>query len=48
MKRIVKWFEMNWGWIFINPNHRDRYAAYLRKKYDKCTLPPTRRKMETL
>jgi len=35
MERIVKWFEMNWGWIFINPNHRDRYAAYLRKKYGK-------------
>lgn len=32
---MIKWFELNWGWLLINPNKRDRYAAYLRKKYGK-------------
>ena len=35
MKRLIKWFEMNWGWFFINGRKQARYAAYLRKKYGK-------------
>jgi len=35
MKQFVKWFEMNLGWFFINGNKQSRYAAYLRKKYEK-------------
>jgi len=30
---MIKWFEMNWGWFFVNGRKRDRWAAYLRKKY---------------
>jgi len=32
---MIKWFETNWGWLFVPFNKRDRYAAYLRKKYGK-------------
>ena len=32
---MVKWFEMNWGWMFVSLPKRDRWAAYLRKKYGK-------------
>jgi hypothetical protein len=32
---MIKWFEMNWGWFFINGRKQARYAAYLRKKYGK-------------
>lgn len=35
MKSIVKWFELNWMWIFIPMNKRNRHSAYLRKKYGK-------------
>ena len=30
---MIKWFEMNFGWVFIKPNQRVAYAEYLRKKY---------------
>lgn len=33
---MIKWFEINWGWFFVNERKQDRYAAYLRKKYGKC------------
>lgn len=32
---MIKWFELNWGWFFINGRKQARYAAYLRKKYGK-------------
>lgn len=32
---MIKWFEMNWGWFFVNGRKQARYAAYLRKKYGK-------------
>ena len=35
MKQFVKWFEINWGWFFVNGRKPSRYAAYLRKKYGK-------------
>jgi hypothetical protein len=35
MKKIVKWFEINWGWIFINPRKQGEWFEYLRKKYKK-------------
>jgi len=31
--RIVKWFEMNWGWFFTNGRKQDAWARQLRKKY---------------
>jgi hypothetical protein len=33
-RRIVKWFEINLGWIFINGRKRAAWAEYLRKKYN--------------
>jgi len=34
-KRFVKWFELNFGWFFINGRKRGAWAEYLRKKYDE-------------
>lgn len=31
--KIVKWFEMNWGWFFVNGRKQDAWARHLRKKY---------------
>jgi hypothetical protein len=33
MKRFVRWFEINWGWFFVNGQKRDAWARYVRKKY---------------
>jgi len=33
--KVNRWFELNWGWYFINGRKQARYAAYLRKKYGK-------------
>jgi hypothetical protein len=31
---MIKWFEMNFGFLFIKPKRRVAYAEYLRKKYN--------------
>ena len=33
MRSIIKWFEMNWGWFFVNVRKQSAWAEYLRKKY---------------
>lgn len=33
MKKIVKWFEINWGWFFVNGRKQADWAEYIRKKY---------------
>jgi hypothetical protein len=33
MKKIVKWFELNWGWLFVNSRKQEEWFEYLRKKY---------------
>ncbi len=33
IKKINKWFELNWGWFFINGRKQAAWAEYLRKKY---------------
>ena len=33
MKKLVKWFEMNWGWMFVNGRKQADWGEYLRKKY---------------
>ena len=33
MKQFVRWFEMNWGWFFVNGRKQAQYAEYLRRKY---------------
>ena len=30
---ITKWFEINFGWFFINGRKQAAWAEYLRKKY---------------
>jgi hypothetical protein len=35
MKKIVKWFELNWGWLFVNPRKQGEWIDYLKKKYKK-------------
>jgi len=35
MKKLIKWFEMNWGWFFINGRKQASWAEYLRDKYNK-------------
>jgi hypothetical protein len=32
-KKIIKWFEINLGWFFINGRKQAAWAEYLRKKY---------------
>lgn len=34
MKKIVRWFEMNFGWFFVNGRKQAAWAEYLRKKYN--------------
>lgn len=33
MKRLIRWFEINWGWFFVNGNKIDAYENYLNNKY---------------
>jgi hypothetical protein len=33
MKKIIKWFEINLGWFFVNGRKQEDWAEYLRKKY---------------
>lgn len=33
MKFLTRWFEINWGWLFIKTNKRAVWAEYIRKKY---------------
>lgn len=35
MKKLVKWFEINWGWFFVNNRKQAAWAEYVRKKYNK-------------
>lgn len=32
-KRLNKWFEINWGWFFVNGRKQAEWADYLREKY---------------
>ncbi len=33
IKKINKWFELNWGWLFVNGRKQEDWTEYLRKKY---------------
>jgi hypothetical protein len=33
MKRLNRWFELNWGWFFINGRKQEIWQEYLLKKY---------------
>lgn len=32
-RKLIKWFELNLGWFFINGRKKAQWAEYLRKKY---------------
>jgi hypothetical protein len=34
-ERFNKWFEINFGWFFINGQKREVYTEYLKRKYGK-------------
>ena len=34
LKRLNRWFELNWGWFFINGKKQAEWTDYLRKKYE--------------
>jgi hypothetical protein len=34
MVRLNKWFEINWGWFFINGRKQEMWRQYLIKKYN--------------
>jgi hypothetical protein len=31
--KFKKWFEMKWGWFFVNGRKIDEWEEYLRNKY---------------
>ena len=33
MKKIIKWFELNLGWFFINGKKQEQWNEYLKQKY---------------
>lgn len=33
MKKLIKWFELNWAWFFVNGHKQSDWAEFLRKKY---------------
>jgi hypothetical protein len=33
--KFIKWFELNWGWFFINARKQSDWAEHLRKKYSE-------------
>lgn len=34
-KKIVKWFDLNLGWIFVNGRKREWWQNRLKDKYSK-------------
>lgn len=33
MKKLIKWFELNFGWLFVNGRKQAEWAEHLRTKY---------------
>lgn len=33
LRNILKWFELNFGWFFVNGRKQAEWASYLREKY---------------
>jgi hypothetical protein len=32
---MIKWFEINLGWFFINGRKKEEWCEYLKEKYGK-------------
>lgn len=35
MKKIIRWFNINIGWFFVNGNKIDNWNSELNKKYNE-------------
>jgi len=35
MKKIIKWFELNLGWFFINGRKQEQWNEYLKQNKDE-------------
>ena len=35
MRKIIKWFDINIGWFFVNGNKIDDWNNYINKKYNE-------------
>ena len=35
LKKLNRWFELNWGWFFINGRKQEQWNEYLKNKYKK-------------
>lgn len=35
MKNLIRWFEINCGWFFINGRKQTKWNEYLNEKYGK-------------
>jgi hypothetical protein len=33
MKKLLRWFDLNVGWFFVNPMKEEKWLDHLRKKY---------------
>ena len=33
VRKIIKWFDLNIGWFFVNGRKRDWWQTYLKEKY---------------
>jgi len=33
LKKLNRWFELNWGWFFINGRKQEQWSEYLKNKY---------------
>ena len=33
IKKLNRWFELNWGWFFINGRKQEQWNEYLKNKY---------------
>lgn len=35
IKKVIKWFELNFSWFLTNGMKQDKNASYLEEKYNK-------------
>ena len=38
VKKLNRWFELNWGWFFINGRKQEQWNEYLKNKYKEDYL----------
>ena len=38
LKKLNRWFELNWGWFFINGRKQEQWNEYLKNKYGNTDI----------